>query len=62
MSRLPREARDGVMRVWLQLLGEKHPGVAWVLAQEEPEEQSVVGGGIPAAELVESGNELAKVA
>ena len=63
MSRLPREARDGLMRVWLQLLAEKHPGVAWVPAHEGPEEQPVVGGGTPAAEFVdEAGIGLASAA
>lgn len=28
--RLPREARDGLMRVWLELLREQHPGVTWI--------------------------------
>ena len=30
VPRLPREAREGVMRVWLQILREKHPGTEWV--------------------------------
>jgi len=29
-SSLPREARDGLMRAWLEILRERHPGVAWV--------------------------------
>jgi hypothetical protein len=33
MSRLPNEARDGLMRVWLEILREQHPGVAWVPVQ-----------------------------
>jgi hypothetical protein len=28
--RLPREAREGLMRVWLEILRERHPGVEWV--------------------------------
>jgi hypothetical protein len=30
MSRIPAEAREGLMRVWLDVLGERHPGVSWV--------------------------------
>jgi hypothetical protein len=29
---LPREAREGISQVWLEILREKHPGVSWVLA------------------------------
>jgi hypothetical protein len=35
MRRLPREARDGLMRAWLQILREKHPGVTWVAAVDD---------------------------
>lgn len=30
MTALPREARDGLMRAWLELLREQHPGVSWI--------------------------------
>ena len=30
MSRLPREARDGLMRAWLEILREQHPDVTWL--------------------------------
>jgi hypothetical protein len=30
VSRLPREAREGLMRAWLEILRERHPGVSWV--------------------------------
>ena len=33
MSRLPREARDGIMRVWLEILREKHPEYSWVAVE-----------------------------
>jgi hypothetical protein len=29
---IPREARDGLMRAWVALLHEKHPGVTWMPA------------------------------
>ena len=35
MSRLPREARDGIMRAWLEILRERHPGTSWI-AGESP--------------------------
>jgi hypothetical protein len=34
VSALPREAREGLLRVWLQLLSERHPGVTWVPVSE----------------------------
>jgi hypothetical protein len=27
---LPREARDGLMRAWLEILREQHPDVTWL--------------------------------
>jgi hypothetical protein len=30
VSRLTSEARDGLMRAWLELLRERHPCVSWV--------------------------------
>jgi hypothetical protein len=33
MSPLPREARDGLMRAWLEILRERHPGSSWVPAE-----------------------------
>ena len=36
LGHLPREAREGVMRVWLEILRERHPGTTWVpVTQEE---------------------------
>jgi hypothetical protein len=29
--KIPTEARDGLSRVWLEILREKHPNVSWVL-------------------------------
>jgi hypothetical protein len=40
VNQLPREARDGLMRAWLEILREKHPGIAWVLVdQKEPSDR-----------------------
>lgn len=30
MSQIPRQARDGLMRAWLEILRERHPDVTWV--------------------------------
>ena len=30
MTGLPREARDGLMRAWLEILREQHPDVTWL--------------------------------
>jgi hypothetical protein len=47
---LPVEARAGVMRVWVEILKERHPGVAWVPALPEAVAQGAV-------ELLESDGE-----
>jgi hypothetical protein len=33
---LPLEAREGLMRVWVEILKERHPGVAWVPGERKP--------------------------
>jgi hypothetical protein len=30
VTRLPREARDGLIRTWLEILKERHPEVIWI--------------------------------
>ena len=32
---IPREARDGLMRAWLEILRERHPDVMWIPASAE---------------------------
>jgi hypothetical protein len=54
VSRIPREARDGLMRVWLEILRERHPGTSWIVevspSEDEPptdaqsEKRARVGG------------------
>lgn len=42
MSGLPREAREGLMRAWLELLKERYPGVTWIAVAQNsrtPEEE-----------------------
>jgi hypothetical protein len=33
MSRIPREAREGLMRAWLSILSAKHPEVTWIAVE-----------------------------
>jgi hypothetical protein len=34
VSRLPREAREGLMRAWLEILRDRHPSVTWVAVEQ----------------------------
>jgi hypothetical protein len=38
VSRLPREAREGMMRAWLEILRDRHPGVSWVPIEQAASE------------------------
>lgn len=44
MTAIPREAREGLLRVWLTVLSERHPGVTWV-----PSAANVDHAGAPTA-------------
>ena len=39
MSQIPREAREGLMRTWLEILRERHPDTSWIPAGESPTEE-----------------------
>jgi hypothetical protein len=39
MSRLPREAREGLMRAWLDVLRERHPELTWIAAEGVEQEE-----------------------
>lgn len=43
MSRLPGEARDGLMRAWLEILRERHPSATWVPAEQVKQQTAVRG-------------------
>lgn len=32
---LPKQARDGIERVWIGILKERHPGYQWTIVREE---------------------------
>jgi hypothetical protein len=34
VSRLPREAREGLMRAWLEILRDRHPSATWVSVEQ----------------------------
>jgi hypothetical protein len=59
---LPREARDGLMRVWLEILREKHPGTTWVPVQDNSSHQSAIGHLLPTVGAVTAADELATAA
>lgn len=56
---LPREAHDGLMRVWLELLREKHPGVSWVSVEQGSGQSTTAGTVFPAVGEVAGQDELA---
>jgi hypothetical protein len=35
MNQIPRQARDGLMRAWLEILRERHPDVSWLPAMQD---------------------------
>jgi hypothetical protein len=41
VTKIPTEARNGLMRAWLALLSEKHPGVHWIPAGDHEVEDRV---------------------
>jgi hypothetical protein len=45
VSRLPCEARDGLMRAWLEILRDRHPSVTWVPVEQG--EQDIAMGPDP---------------
>jgi hypothetical protein len=44
VSRIPIEARDGLMRAWLEILRERHPEVGWVSIEDSHLEDELAGG------------------
>jgi hypothetical protein len=38
VAQLPREAREGLIRAWLEILRERHPGVTWVPIEQAASE------------------------
>jgi hypothetical protein len=38
VSRIPREARDGLMRAWLEILRDRHPSTMWMPVEQEKNE------------------------
>ena len=50
MRRIPGEARDGLMRAWLEILRERHPDVSWVSIEDSHLEDDLAGEGQTEAE------------
>jgi hypothetical protein len=40
VSQIPREARDGLLRAWLEILRERHPGTSWIVEETSREDVS----------------------
>jgi hypothetical protein len=38
MAAIPREARDGLIRAWLEILRERHPGTSWIVEESLKED------------------------
>jgi hypothetical protein len=43
VTSIPREAREGLMRAWLEILRERHPEVTWIARGDESVDESGVG-------------------
>jgi hypothetical protein len=37
VSQIPREAREGLMRAWLEILRDRHLGTSWILEESTKE-------------------------
>jgi hypothetical protein len=62
MASITREARDGLMRVWLEILRERHPGVTWVTTTRESTPDDLPSEGVTlkvASQPVERAGETA---
>jgi hypothetical protein len=45
VAHLPREAREGLVRAWLQILQERYPGPTWVPVEQV--KQHAIRGNAP---------------
>ena len=55
MTGLPREAREEIMRAWLDILRQRHPGMTWIaLEEEETQEEDETRAHSSDPELVSS--------
>jgi hypothetical protein len=51
MSRIPAQAREGLIRAWLDILREEHPDVTWVAIERKRTPASVTGAKLAPAEV-----------
>jgi hypothetical protein len=47
---LPRQAREGLIRAWLEILRQRHPAVVWVVCDQVSDEERNSEGATPGAE------------
>jgi hypothetical protein len=52
VTRLPREARDGIMRAWLEILRERHPGTSWIAGESPCEDDPPTKAKEESAEMI----------
>jgi hypothetical protein len=52
MAAIPREAREGLMRAWLEILRERHPGTSWIAEETPRKEDPSTKAPLETAELV----------
>jgi hypothetical protein len=53
VSRIPREARDGLMRAWLEILREQHPDVTWLPLEDASPKDDENTGSAPVSQEAE---------
>jgi len=42
MTAIPREAREGLMRAWLDILRQRHPELTWIAMEKVEQERERV--------------------
>jgi hypothetical protein len=52
VSRIPREAREGLMRAWLEILRERHPGTSWIVEENASEDDTQADAQSETSELL----------
>jgi hypothetical protein len=55
VSRIPGEARDGLMRAWLEILRERHPGTSWIAGESPCEDDPPTKPKKELAEVIAAG-------
>jgi hypothetical protein len=51
MTLIPREARESLMRVWLEILRERYPGTSWIAEETARDDEPSTKAQTETAEL-----------